>query len=341
MCCTHVAPTRHLCTARPPLAVSTTCHCHCHSFTVNLSCLLTSQTRQSTAHCHTVIPTPDIPLIATFSAHLTHPCRVIVCVPFTYLFVMSRVSLFIACLPLVVLSLSSLLPLTSSLDNGLALTPPMGWSTWNVFECQFTEKELREMASALVSSGLAAAGYTSLNVDDCWMADERTANGELTYNTTKFPNGMKSFADHLHSLNLSLGLYSSSGPATCQGFPGSEGYEAQDAQTLAEWGVDFFKLDACYQFNISARQRSFTAMRDGLLATGRPIVFSCSTPELIAKVHNDEYPSEWGPSTCNMARIQWVRTHNHTTSSILPCIDTSSPSRSIDRPRLILALFPM
>ena len=167
------------------------------------------------------------------------------------------------------------------------------------------------MAQALVSSGLAAAGYRSLNIDDCWEGEQRAKDGQLTFNATKFPNGLKAFGDHLHSLNLSFGLYSSSGPATCQGYMGSEGHEAQDAQTLAEWGVDFFKLDACYQFNTTARQRSFEAMRDGLKASGRPIVFSCSTPELILKVHNQEFPSEWGPSTCNMARIQWVSLSAH------------------------------
>ena len=82
----------------------------------------------------------------------------------------------------------------------------------------------------------------------------------MTFNTTEFPNGIEAFGDYLHSLNLSFGLYSSSGPATCQGFPGSGGYEAEDAKTIASWGVDFFKLDACYQFNVSARYRSFTAM---------------------------------------------------------------------------------
>ena len=205
--------------------------------------------------------------------------------------------------------LSSFVPVAVSLSNGLALTPPMGWSTWNVFECQYTEKDLRDVAHALISTGLADAGYRSLNVDDCWEGEQRTKDGQLTFNTTKFPNGIKAFGDYLHSLNLSFGLYSSSGPATCQGYPGSGGYEAEDAKTFASWGVDFFKLDACYQFNVTARQRSFTAMRDGLNATGRPIVFSCSTPELILKVHANEFPSEWGPSTCNMARIQWVTSH--------------------------------
>ena len=202
-------------------------------------------------------------------------------------------------------ALVSLLPSSSALANGLALTPPMGWSTWNVFKCDYTEVELRQVADALVASGLAAVGYTSFNIDDCWEAEERTADGQLTYNATKFPSGIKAFGDYLHSLNLTFGLYTSSGPATCQGYPGSWQHEAEDALTFASWGVDYLKLDSCYQFNVSDRARSFTAMSKGLLATKRPIVFSCCTPELILKTHNDEYPIDWAPALCNLARIQW------------------------------------
>ena len=149
----------------------------------------------------------------------------------------------------------------SSLSNGLARLPPMGWSTWNTFRCDtalqratrdshadnpcpqparsaatdiplplspmrccrcdYTESDLRGVAATLVSSGMAAAGYTSLNIDDCWEAEERTADGQLTYNTTKFPSGLKAFGDYVHSLNLTFGLYTSSGPYTCQEYPGT------------------------------------------------------------------------------------------------------------------------
>ena len=194
---------------------------------------------------------------------------------------------------------------TVGLRNGLALRPPMGWSTWNTLRCDYTEKDLRDVADALVSSGLAAAGYRSLNIDDCWEADERTADGLLSYNTTKFPNGLKAFGDYLHSLNLSFGLYTSSGPYTCQGYPGSWRHEAEDARTFAEWGVDFLKLDCCYQFNVSDRQQAYSAMSAGLMQSGRSILFSCDTDELILKENNAEYPAEWGPETCNMARIHW------------------------------------
>ena len=145
-------------------------------------------------------------------------------------------------------------PFASSLSNGLARLPPMGWSTWNTFRshpraaahtgyrlpthdlplthaaccvccslcvrCDYTESDLRGVAESLVSSGMAAAGYTSLNIDDCWEAEERTADGQLTWNVTKFPSGLKAFGDYLHSLNLSFGLYTSSGPYTCQVYPG-------------------------------------------------------------------------------------------------------------------------
>ena len=211
--------------------------------------------------------------------------------------------LFTALLTLV--SLSHFVPSAVALDNGLARTPPMGWSTWNTFRCDYTEVDLRGVAQTLISSGMAAAGYRSLNIDDCWEADDRTADGQLTFNTTKFPSGMRAFGDYLHSLNLTFGLYTSSGPATCQGYPGSWQHEAEDARQFAAWGVDFLKLDCCYQFNVSDRQRAYSAMSDGLLHSGRPILFSCDTDELILNENNEEWPYDWGPSTCNMARIHW------------------------------------
>ena len=161
------------------------------------------------------------------------------------------------------------------------------------------------MAQTLISSGMAAAGYTSLNIDDCWEAEERTADGQLTYNATKFPSGIKAFGDYLHSLNLTFGLYTSSGPATCQGYPGSWQHEAEDALTFASWGVDYLKLDCCYQYNVSDRAQAYSAMSKGLLASGRRILFSCDTDELILNENNQEWPAQWGPSLCNMARIHW------------------------------------
>jgi alpha-galactosidase len=135
-----------------------------------------------------------------------------------------------------------LVPTVTSLRNGLALTPPMGWSTWNTFRCQYTEKDLREVAEVLVSSGLQAAGYSFLNIDDCWEERNRTADGLLAANSTKFPNGLQAFGSYLHSRNLSFGLYTSSGPYTCQEYPGSWQHEEADAKTFAGWGVDFLKV---------------------------------------------------------------------------------------------------
>jgi alpha-galactosidase len=205
-----------------------------------------------------------------------------------------------ACLCLVLLLLA---PCVRSLRNGLALTPPMGWSSWNTLRCDYTEKDLREIADAVVSSGLQAAGYRFINIDDCWEAAERTSDGQLAADAAKFANGLAAFGSYLHSLNLSFGLYTSSGPATCAGFPGSWQHELVDAKTFASWGVDYLKLDCCYQFNVSDRARAFTAMSRGLLQSGRSILFSCDSDELILKENNEEWPQDWGSSLCNIARI--------------------------------------
>ena len=212
---------------------------------------------------------------------------------------------------LVLLLLLASAPCVRSLHNGLALTPPMGWSSWNTLRCDYTEKDLREIADALVSSGLQAAGYGYVNIDDCWEAAARGSDGQLAADAAKFPQGLAAFGSYLHSLNLSFGLYTSSGPATCAGFPGSWQHEAQDAKTFAVWGVDYLKLDCCYQFNVSDRARAFSAMSRGLLQSGRSILFSCDSDELILKEDNLEWPQDWGSSLCNIARIV-SSPHTHT-----------------------------
>jgi len=163
-----------------------------------------------------------------------------------------------------------------ALDNGLALTPPMGWNTWNTFQCNYDESTLKQMAHALISSGMAKAGYTYLNIDDCWQTRERDAQGNLQPDPTKFPNGMKAFVDYIHSLGLKVGIYSDVGMYTCQGFPGSNGYYQQDANTFASWGIDYLKFDTCYLTTEIENQPwlFYGQMSQALNKTGRPIVFS-------------------------------------------------------------------
>jgi alpha-galactosidase len=137
--------------------------------------------------------------------------------------------------------------LNKRLDNGLGLTPAMGWSSWNVAQCaSASEKYALDTANRFVSLGLKDLGYTYVNIDDCWSTKSRDSSGNLVADPSKWPNGVKSVADKIHSMGLKFGLYGCVGTLTCAGYPGSWGHESQDARLLASWGVDFWKYDACY-----------------------------------------------------------------------------------------------
>ncbi|MEU6789113.1 ricin-type beta-trefoil lectin domain protein [Nonomuraea angiospora] len=162
----------------------------------------------------------------------------------------------------------------AALDNGLARTPQMGWNDWNSFGCNVNDSLIRQSADAMVSSGMAAAGYTYVNIDDCWSTKNRNSNGDLVPDPQKFPNGIKAVADYVHSKGLKLGIYSSAGTTTCAGYPASLGNERRDAALWASWGIDYLKYDNCGDHRGQNGQQRYTAMRDALAATGRPIVYS-------------------------------------------------------------------
>ena len=128
--------------------------------------------------------------------------------------------------------------------EGLALTPPMGWNSWNKFGCDVSEKLIRDTADALVSTGMKDAGYQYLVIDDCWQV-RRDAEGRIVADPDRFPSGMKALADYVHGKGLKFGLYSDAGTGTCQKRPGSKDHEAVDAKTYAAWGVDYLKYDWC------------------------------------------------------------------------------------------------
>lgn len=157
--------------------------------------------------------------------------------------------------------------------ENLALTPQMGWNSWNKFACEINEDLIREIADAMVEKGLAAAGYEYINLDDCWHAAERDADGFIQCDAERFPSGIKALADYVHERGLKLGIYSDAGRHTCGGRLGSFGHEYQDALQYARWGVDYLKYDWCETENINARG-AYTLMRDALYAAGRPILFS-------------------------------------------------------------------
>jgi alpha-galactosidase len=167
-------------------------------------------------------------------------------------------------------------PPAQALDNGLARTPQMGWNDWNAYGCNVSDSLIRSTALAMHNNGMQAAGYTYVNIDDCWMTRNRDASGNLVADPNKFPSGIKALADYVHSLGLKLGIYEDAGTATCAGYPGSLNHERQDANLFASWGIDYLKYDNCNNQGVNAQSR-YTAMRDALAATGRKILFSiCS-----------------------------------------------------------------
>jgi alpha-galactosidase len=155
----------------------------------------------------------------------------------------------------------------------LAQTSPMGWNSWNTFGVDINERLLFETIDSFVNAGLRDAGYTYVVIDDLWSADERI-NDRLTWNTAKFPNGIRVLSDYAHNQGLKLGIYSCAGTHTCGNQPGSYGYEEIDAQTFAEWGVDFLKYDFCHVPPGVNGPMLYRRMGQALRATGRPIVFS-------------------------------------------------------------------
>ncbi len=187
--------------------------------------------------------------------------------------------------------------------DGLALTPPMGWNSWNKFACNVDEKLIREVADAMVSSGMKDAGYTYINIDDCWHGD-RDSLGFIHPDATRFPSGMKALADYIHSKGLKMGIYSDAGSQTCGGRPGSRGYEFQDAMTYAAWGVDYLKYDWCNTDGLKA-EGAYKTITAALRRAGRPVVLS------ICEWGNDK-PWEWGPAVGHLWR---------TTGDIFNCFD--------------------
>ncbi|MCX4539493.1 NPCBM/NEW2 domain-containing protein [Streptomyces sp. NBC_01565] len=153
----------------------------------------------------------------------------------------------------------------------------MGFNNWNSTHCraEFNEAMVKGIADLFVAKGLKAAGYQYVNLDDCWALPQRDAAGNLVPDPARFPSGLKALADYIHDKGLKFGVYTSAGTKTCDtaGFPGGLGHERQDANLFASFGVDYLKYDNCNNQGVDARKR-YTAMRDALRETGRPIVFS-------------------------------------------------------------------
>jgi len=214
-------------------------------------------------------------------------------------------------------------------SGGVAATPPMGWNSWNTFGCNLTEALIKGVADTFVSSGMKDAGYQYVNLDDCWM-NGRDASGKVIVNATKIPSGMKALADYVHGKGLKIGLYSTPGTKTCTaiysgytGGVGSLGYETNDAQSYASWGIDYLKYDKC-----TAALSGFAVMRDALRATGRPIFYSINPGDGSGCV-----PGKCSldlPSIANMWRIGYDI--NASWSSVVSLIDQNAPLYSYAGP---------
>ena len=151
-------------------------------------------------------------------------------------------------------------------NNGVALTPPMGWSSWNLFRHKISEELIKEIADAMQKSGLADAGYTYVNIDDCWQASTRDAEGRLQCDKVHFPSGIKALADYVNERGIKLGIYSSNGTHTCEDYPASLKNERIDAETFASWGIEYFKYDFCHNVpipNLAPRIIAVSFAREG------------------------------------------------------------------------------
>ncbi len=175
--------------------------------------------------------------------------------------------------------------------QSLAAVPPMGWNNWAHYQCTITAHDVLSNAKALVSTGLAARGYNTVTIDDCWMQKDRDAQGNLQVRRQRFPDGIKPVADAVHAMGLKFGIYEDSGYATCGGFAGSgepngggKDHFLQDAKLFAYWGVDYLKLDGCNLYmskgvsKEAVYRKAYAAESAALKAVGRPIIFSESAP---------------------------------------------------------------
>jgi alpha-galactosidase len=200
-----------------------------------------------------------------------------------------------------------------AVGNGLARTPPMGWNSWNKFACNVSEQLIKEIADAMVASGVKKAGYQYVNIDDCWQVSRDSA-GNIVADPARFPGGMKALADYVHAKGLKLGIYTDAGTMTCEKRPGSLDHELQDAKTYAAWGVDYVKIDWCHTEGLDP-QKQYAKFRDALAQCGRPIVFSICN-------WGRNQPWTWGPATGNLWRTTGDIQDNW--ASVLKILDNPS-----------------
>jgi alpha-galactosidase len=211
----------------------------------------------------------------------------------------------------------------SAAEGSPAVRPPLGWNSWNTFGCDITEAKIRAAADAMVNSGMHAAGYEYVVVDDCWQATTRDSSGNLRGDATRFPSGMKALGDYIHGKGLKFGIYQAPREETCAqyfnslgGSTGALDHEQQDATTFASWGVDYLKYDWCSPWGtVNDQVASFSKMRDALRATDRPIVYSINPNS----AHTNTAPSYNWSAVADMWRTTEDITDTWTTGCTADC----------------------
>ena len=214
----------------------------------------------------------------------------------------------------------------------LAPKPPMGWMTWNLFQGNINEQLIRETADAMVESGLAAAGYQYIFIDDLWQGG-RDAQNNIIPDAKKFPSGIKALADYVHSKGLKLGIYSDAAQLTCGGYTASLGFEKQDARIFASWGIDYLKYDYCNAPEDSATARKrYNVMAEALSKTGRDIVLGiCEWGQR----HAEEWCEMVGGQlwrTSYDVRDMWKDVKGQGGMGILDIVNVTAPLSSYVRP---------
>lgn len=198
-----------------------------------------------------------------------------------------------------------------ALDNGMALTPPMGWMSWQRFKCAvdckkhpnhcISENLIKRTVKTMVSEGYVEAGYDHVAIDDCWMEKTRDEEGNIRPDPLRFPNGIKNLSDFVHSHGMKLGIYGAIGPVTCMRYPGNAGHIPADAAQYASWGVDMLKLDGCFE-PLWSLEPSYVSMSEHLNQTSRHIAYLCSWPYYVLLGHRKP-PWEKIRHRCNMWRV--------------------------------------
>jgi len=243
--------------------------------------------------------------------------------------------MFNRCVYLVLGTITLFSQVAESLNNGLARTPPMGWSSWCTDDycglldyCK--EKEVKSVVDSMKENGMLEAGYDYVLLDDCWSSTERDSNGRVQGDPTHFPNGMKALADYVHDAGMKFGLYLCAGNLTCRHKrPGSWGYFDEDAQTMADWGVDMVKLDWCHHPSLPPNQ-VYGMFETALNKTGRPIFFDiCEWGEAD--------PWKWGAGVGNSWRAHADHFQAWHSSKL---VSYSGPGGWNDADFLMTGLFP-